>query len=356
MNRKLPNAHKVQDPITMETAAGSSSRKSRLSVATTVALSVVTTTIVLSAIFFYLNDYVVVVMVKERGSLSSIGMSALETDSRWGIAQQRRLGKREHRRQEQGEKTEDEEDLKKERRRKRRERRKKRWMQRRKKRSNTTQESYRIVCLGNEDITYIPMQRSPSPLMGGMVGNNTNANNVRSSGNLYPGEGIIGSQILMNGNVYPSDEISVEFNSVAGSMPDHIPGSIFAQKCMATKGTASFETGTPAIEIQETMCEYNFCLPDRGCLFLTSGGPYVFNPFSSDPQSVPVVEAAIMGGTGESSRLYGGALIKTMVRSNDDSTDGQGVAVLQMDLYYQVLKSRNTPVYIDPTEDKTIDM
>jgi len=185
----------------------------------------------------------------------------------------------------------------------------------------TKRESYRVV-LPEEGITYLPQPANADP------------------------GGVTGTQIMMNGNVYPFDDINVKDNKIVGKIPTPVPGSMFTQRCMATKGEASSPTN---VLIEEAMCEYTICIKkgDRGCLFLRMGGLYEFNPFSTDPTDAPMVFAAIVGGTKGSAGFRGGARVKTLVRSNGK---GDGIAVYQVDLYYQKDGMKHVPIFKPPSK------
>jgi hypothetical protein len=158
-----------------------------------------------------------------------------------------------------------------------------------------------------------------------------------------------GSQFILNGNVYPHDEIDVDGGEFGGwgALP-LTSGFIYNQQCTAVKGILKFGTvdeilerdevdvgEPPVVQVLENICNYNFCVNmdgmDGGCLFLRSGGPFVFNPLDQTPGAVPQVEATIIGGTQRFRGVLGGALITQIVVPGNDTNEG--ISVLQFDLF-----------------------
>lgn len=131
-----------------------------------------------------------------------------------------------------------------------------------------------------------------------------------------------GSKLIFNGEV-------------RGEANADIIGT-FNQLCTATKIVANFSE--PKAEIQENICDYNFCLAGRrGCLFLRSGGPFVFDPFSTQPNDVPNIEAYIIVGTGNSVKYNGGAKIVTA----DRTVGGTGDGAYEFTLFYKRKRKRD---------------
>jgi hypothetical protein len=184
------------------------------------------------------------------------------------------------------------------------------------------EEFYRIVSFIS-DFTYIQAEGTSLTL------NGPPAN---------PTPTLSGSQFILNGNVYPEDEIIVNDGELVDRhVPPPTSGFIYNQQCTAVKGIlgkGTVDGGEPVVRVLENICNYNFCVNmdgmDGGCLFLRSGGPFDFNPLDQRPEAVPQVEATIIGGTRRFRGVLGGALI-TQIVVPDNNTEG-GMSVLQFDL------------------------
>lgn len=154
-----------------------------------------------------------------------------------------------------------------------------------------------------------------------------------------PSSSLQGSQLVINGQVYDEDEVSLGSNGEiidSGDIPPPIEGTVFTSYCIATKAT------NPTF-IEQNLCEYNFCLPELGCLFLRSGGNFALN-FADINADTPVVEAAILGGTGECAGKMGSAVITVVSKplDNINNQDGYfGATVLQLDISSFDLRPRN---------------
>jgi len=154
-----------------------------------------------------------------------------------------------------------------------------------------------------------------------------------------PSSSLQGSQLVINGQVYDEDEVSLGSNGEiidSGDIPPPTEGTVFTSYCIATKAT------NPTF-IEQNLCEYNFCLPELGCLFLRSGGNFALN-FADINADTPVVEAAILGGTGECAGKMGSAVITVVSKplDNINNQDGYfGATVLQLDISSFDLRPRN---------------
>lgn len=128
------------------------------------------------------------------------------------------------------------------------------------------------------------------------------------------------------------------------NLGDPIPRSFYTQLCTVTKGEADF-TGWPAtFNIQESICDITFCFKNKknnnGCIFLRSGQLFDFDSKSANAWDIPEIDAAIIGGTGSFANHYGNAKIKTLLRS--DETTSESLA-LKIEIYYKEIKK--FPVY-----------
>jgi len=163
---------------------------------------------------------------------------------------------------------------------------------------NPDVESFRIIALNGERI-FIGVEAStlglgpPSP----------------------PSPSLQGSQTVVNGAVYKSDEVSlgpddeiIDFGVVP--IPPPTEGAFFTVYCTVTKAIS------PTF-IKQNVCDYNFCLPGRGCLFLRSGGDFALDVAVVDGPT-PVVETAILGGTGEWAGTMGSAVLTTLSTPTDN--------------------------------------
>ena len=176
-----------------------------------------------------------------------------------------------------------------------------------------TEEFYRIVS-SKDDLTFILAE-----------GTSMSVDNKSS----WTSPSLIGSQFLINGNVYLQDEIIVDVHGKIveeSKTSEHTTGFIYNQQCTAVKGI--FDLEPDAVRVLENICNYNFCMPERGCLFLRSGGSFDFNPFDRSPEAVPPIEATIIGGTQSFLGVFGSASITQIARP----TDNDGNSVLQFDL------------------------
>jgi hypothetical protein len=87
------------------------------------------------------------------------------------------------------------------------------------------------------------------------------------------------------------------------------------------------------------MCCHNICVggaQGNGYLFLSSGGPFDFDPFDTSVNAVPDAEGIILGETGCFKNSQGTAKIKTMSRA-----EGDGRSVIQMELRGKNLRPKD---------------
>mmetsp|Transcript_18520 Transcript_18520/g.42734 ORF Transcript_18520/g.42734 Transcript_18520/m.42734 type:complete len:232 (+) Transcript_18520:114-809(+) len=147
-----------------------------------------------------------------------------------------------------------------------------------------------------------------------------------SFGNIQEVFSIPGSQLIQNGRVHLVNQVAVEGNKIVGPVPDPVEGSFFNEQCTAMSGS---ETETGNINVENSICHYNFCLDQFGCLYLRSGGLLRIAPHDSDTSAIPSVRAAIVGGTLAFERAAGHAVIDVISRATDND---DGRMVLQLDL------------------------
>ena len=212
---------------------------------------------------------------------------------------------------------------------------------------------FRIVSDVTEDATFVPA-----------FGTSLSLNDFSSENSLFEGPPLPvlpGSQFLLNGNVFDQHEVIVDAEEVDEyDIPPPNPTRTYNQKCTAVKGILQIPVGMPSssavmamdnygyggdgygyggpdwdtdwdsgfvAQIQENICEYNFCL-DGHCLFLRSGGPFELNILDQTASAVPTVHAVIVGGTKRFENVVGSAEITQLVVPGPEGF----LSVLQFDV------------------------
>lgn len=136
-----------------------------------------------------------------------------------------------------------------------------------------------------------------------------------------------GSQFILNGAVHNQADVRVINDEIVGSIPDPVQGSFYNQQCTVMDGISSSSLQI----VTQNMCHYNFCVAEFGCLFMRSGGAFLFDLTDPSVDAVPRASAAILGGTGFYGGYRGWATIEVLSRSFDDNGNQQR-SVLEIEL------------------------
>ena len=143
---------------------------------------------------------------------------------------------------------------------------------------------------------------------------------------LLQADQIQGTKFLQNGSVHSKKDVKVSADGeLTSGIPEPIEGSFFNQDCTALDGS-----GISAIT--QSMCSYNLCLANKGCIMMQSGGSFEFDPLTE--MDVPDVTGFVVGGTKRFKKWTGKQMkIVTRVRRGiNDQGRPEGPSVLEIEI------------------------